>query len=372
MGRKNFHSKEFDKGTISKLDIFKEYFKESFPVFVHSPYFEEIIICDFFAGKGRDKKGNLGTALIILNELKPHCSEIIKKKKKIVFIFNDKKESEILQRNIKEFIAKCQANCLKDCFLEENFTYYIRDREFHEYFYEIYKTLKSKSRTAKLIYLDPCNFVIDKNLFQKLIDLPSADFLCFMPSSFLRRFPKEPAFSKFIDAKEISFEYSKPSHCHRAIADYFQSLIPDGKDYYIGCFSIQKGSNYYGLLFGSNHTLGAEKFQRVCWKRDDVTGEADYNIDRELIYDKDQRILFEDMKVPRKIKEFQNQLEKMLLQKEIKNDIEVYKFALKNRCLVKHSSEVLEKLMEENKIKKFSTRSNDIHRIKKTKTIELL
>ena len=35
---------------------------------------------------------------------------------------------------------------------------------------------------------------------------------------------------------------------------------------------------------------------------------------------------------------------------EFDNDIEAYKFALKNRCLVKHASDILKKLMKQGKI----------------------
>ena len=165
MAQNTFHTKEFDKATLTKLEIFREYFKESFPVFVHSPYFDEIIICDFFAGQGRDKKGTLGTALSILDELKPYCYEIIKKRKKLVLLFNDKKESEILLKNIEDFIGDCKKNCAEDCFLQNEITYFIRDRKFHEYFYQIYPLLESRPKSAKLFFLDPYNFVIDKNLF---------------------------------------------------------------------------------------------------------------------------------------------------------------------------------------------------------------
>jgi hypothetical protein len=68
MTKKDFHNSKFDKGTQSKLGVFKEYFKESFPVFLHSPYFEEIFIYDFFAGQGQNAEGEYGTAFNILNE----------------------------------------------------------------------------------------------------------------------------------------------------------------------------------------------------------------------------------------------------------------------------------------------------------------
>ena len=308
--------------------------------------------------------GEYGTALNIMNEISVHCNDIVKKGKKVFLILNDKDEAHMLEKNAQVFLEDCRSKCLDECIIKENVNFVVRSRDFHEYFNELYPRLKSKAKAAKLIFLDPYNFVIDKKLLDKLTDLPSADFLCFMPSSFLLRFPDEAIFKKYIDANKIDFKSLKPAHCHRAVADYFQSLIETDKEYFIGCFSIKKGSNYYGVLFGSNHTLGAEKFQRVCWKKDDVTGEADYNIDRELVYNKAQGILFDEIKIPQKIRLFERQLRNKIETKKIKYDIDAYKFALKKRCLVKHASDVLKKLMNEGKIQKFKTRNNDIHKIK--------
>lgn len=369
MSKTDFHNTGFDEGTKSKLGIFKEYFKESFPVFVHSRYFNEILIYDFFAGQGKNLKGEYGTALNILNEITSHCKGIKANNKKIFLILNDKEEFATLESNVSEYLKECRSKCNGECILKEEKNLVIRSRDFEDYFRELYPRILTRKKSAKLIFLDPFNFVIDKQLFKKLIDLPSSDFICFMPSSFLLRFPEEPAFKKYIDANEIDFKTSKPAQCHRAIANYFKSLIPDEKEYYIGCFSIKKGSGYYGLLFGSNHTLGAEKFQRVCWKKDEITGEADYNIDRELVYDQTQGLLFEETKIPQKIQKLNNQLREKILEKEIITDVDAYKFALKNRCLVKHATDVIVDLINEKRIEEFRTRKNDIHKIKEPITI---
>lgn len=372
MVKNNFHKDAFDDATKSKLEIFKEYFKESFPVFVHSKTFDEIYIYDFFAGQGQDISGEYGTALNILKEIKFHCKDVILKHKQIYLILNDKKEFETLEGNVKEFLVNCRSNCQLECILKEEVNLIIRSRDFDEYFQELFPKLKRRPHAAKLIFLDPFNFIIDKGLFGKLIDLPATDFICFMPSSFLLRFPEEPAFKRYIDTKEIHFETSIPAHCHRTIANYFKSLIPKNKEYYIGCFSIKKGSNYYGLLFGSNHSLGAEKFQRVCWKKDSITGEADYNIDRELAYIKEQGMLFEEHKISVKVQSFKELLKMKILNREIVTDLDAYKFALINRCLIKHSAIVLKELMQESKIQKFITINSDIHKLKTINNIIVL
>jgi three-Cys-motif partner protein len=369
MAKKDFHNGKFDKGTQSKLEVFNEYFKESFPVFLHSPVFDEIFIYDFFAGQGLNDNGEHGTAFNILNEIKPYCNEIRKSKKKVYIILNDKQVSEVLKSNVLDFFKTCKTNCNGDCVFAEDKNLIIRAEDFETYFPKIYPAMLNRKKAAKILFLDPFKFVIDSNLFQKLINIPSADFICFMPSFFLRRFPDEPAFNKYIDTSKIDFEESKPAHCHRVIADYFKTLVPPDKEYFMGCFSIKKDSGYNGLLFGSNHTFGAEKFQKVCWKIDDITGEADYNIDRELIYDK-QGVLFPEEKIPVKIKQFNHDLDNKILTGKITTDKDAYKYALKNRCMVKHAAERLKELMKEGKIEVFRTINNDVHRIKPT-TIQI-
>ena len=51
---KDINKKEFDGATKLKLEIFRECFKEWFPVFIHNSFVEKIFIYDFFAGSGID------------------------------------------------------------------------------------------------------------------------------------------------------------------------------------------------------------------------------------------------------------------------------------------------------------------------------
>lgn len=368
MAKKDFHNAKFDKGTQSKLEVFNEYFKESFPVFLHSPAFKEIFIYDFFAGQGLNSEGEYGTAFNILNEIKRYCNDIRKSRKRVYIILNDKEKSELLKSNVLDFFNTCKSKCNGECVFSEDDNLIIKDEDFESYFSRIYPAMLKRNRAAKILYLDPFRFIIDSDLLDKLINVPSADFICFVPSFYLKRFPDTPAFNKYVDTQKIDIKSAKAVHCHRLIASYYNSLIPKDKEYYIGCFSVRKDSGYFGLIFGSNHTFGAEKFQKVCWKFDAVTGEADYNIDRELTYYK-QGVLFEEERIPVKIKQFKIDLENEIKLGKIKTDIDAYKFALKNRCLVKHAAEKLKELMREGKIQEFITVNSDIHKLKTPKTI---
>ncbi|MDP4261621.1 MAG: three-Cys-motif partner protein TcmP [Bacteroidota bacterium] len=71
MPSKSLFSEPFDDGTLFKLKIFKDYFKEWLPVFISStkPIWKTVQIFDLFAGMGKDSNGILGSPLIILEEL---------------------------------------------------------------------------------------------------------------------------------------------------------------------------------------------------------------------------------------------------------------------------------------------------------------
>lgn len=360
MSKKDFHL-HFDKGTKTKLYIFNEYFKESFPVFIYSQVWKEILVYDFFAGKGYDETGEKSTSINILEQIKPYCSVLHEKRKKLYVILNDRDEKEELEKNVSYYLDECRKNCSLDCiFSDKNLK--IFDKDFDIYFDEVYPRIQKHVDAAKLIFLDPFKFILDDKKFLKLIDLKSTDFLCFMPSSYLRRFRDLQSFNKFIDTKKLDYDNTPAAHCHRVIADYFKSLIPKDKEYYIGAFSIKKGSNYYGLIFGTNHSLGAEKFQRVCWAVDKLAGAADYNIDRELGYNNSNGILFEEISTPLKIRSLKEKLQESILNGSILTDTAAYKFALKERCQIKHAAEVLITLADKHRIEPMKTILQDLHK----------
>lgn len=57
MSKKDINNKPFDEGTRLKLDIFRDCFREWFPVFVRNPAISRIYIYDMFAGSGKDSTG---------------------------------------------------------------------------------------------------------------------------------------------------------------------------------------------------------------------------------------------------------------------------------------------------------------------------
>lgn len=376
MAKKEFHKKH-SSGTKVKLEIFDNYFKECLPVFIHQKFWKNIFIYDLFAGKGKDEDGEFGTSLNIIKGVSSHCQAIKDNNKNIYIILNDKEQHTVLSQNVNEYLSTCKSGCpLDECLLKFNAesnqsNVIVKGEEFSDYFNNIiYPKLSQIKDSAKIIFLDPYNFILNDNLFNKLISLKTADYLCFMPSSYMKRFISTSAFNFFITRDKLSFDKTRPNECHRVIARYFESLVKE-KEYYIGYFSIKYDKNIYGVIFGSNHSFGAEKFQKVCWEIDNITGEADYNIDNELIYH-GQSVLFEENKIPRKIKEFNDLLKNSIKNKIVTTDVDAYKLALRKQCLPKHAANVLKELMIENIIDRFRTKTADIHKIKDPIKITIL
>jgi hypothetical protein len=183
---------------------------------------------------------------------------------------------------------------------------------------------------AKFILLDQYGFgQIDEDVFLKLVNSPHTDFIFFISSSFIKRFKEVEYTKKYIDTARIPFDESDPKECHRLIADYFEELVPQEKDYYIHHFSIRKVPNYYGLIFGTSHSLGMEKFLRVCWRQDKFSGESNFNIDNDEPVDS----LFYTGETTNKKEKVKDEIKSKILLGEIVDNRSGLKYTLKRRCL---------------------------------------
>lgn len=365
----DINKKPFDEETQLKLDIFRDCFKEWLPVFIHDPYTEEVYIYDFFAGSGKDSESRMGSPLILLDEGKGKdmrfCSKV---KKKVHFVFNEqlKYKYEELQKNVQEHISLCeQENCGNKCVYSTAF----ERLDFRNFFEtsQVQNVLKNRN-FGKFLLLDQYGFKqIDDDLFKKLINFPKTDFIFFITSSFVNRFKSQKAVKDYFEVDKLDFKSKKAGEVHRIIADYFRSLIPKNKEYYLHHFSIQKDTsrgNYYGLIFGSNHTLGMEKFIKVCWSKDPNSGESNHNVD----YDYNKSELFYNEEESNKKTRMKEELEQKLLSGEIKDNISGLKYTLKNGCEPKLFTFVVKDLESKKKIERFGAVNNSstsIHKAKK-------
>jgi len=352
MPSKNLFDKPFDEGTIDKLKIFKDYFKEWLPVFIANPnpLWNEIQIFDLFAGQGKDIVGNYGSPMIIVSILNENKELIKKSGVKIKVILNEVEDYfEVMKGNVK---AIEDANLYKINFCND---------EFVNVFNMHYTSMKA---SANFLFLDQNGIKqITENIFKKIIQLRQTDFLFFISSSYIKRFGDLESFKKYLKITKQDLEGKSYYHIHRLVLEYYRNVIPDGKKYYLAPFTIKKTSEVYGLIFGTNHIYGLEKFLNVCWKHDKITGEANFDIDHEKI-DPNKPTLFEEYNVPTKRQVFEQNLKEKIFSRELKTDLDVYLFTLGEGFLPKDANKILKELKENNKIDSDLNLTNSkIHKI---------
>ena len=313
MSERNLFRKPFDEGTISKLEIFEDYFKEWLPVFISNPnpIWKQIQIFDLFGGEGKDINGILGSPMRILSILNYNKTLIKQSGVKIKIVINEieKSKYELLVLNLES--------------ITDNSIYELK--YYNEDFFKIFSNYhESMKQSVNFLFLDQNGIKqVTETIFSKLTELKQTDLLFFISSSYINRFAEVEEFNKYLKITRQDLSGKSYYHIHRIVLNYYRSLIKKGKNYFLAPFSIKKPSGVYGLIFGSNHTYGMEKFLTVCWKHDKLTGEANFDIDNERI-DLSKPSLFPELNVPNKRQIFEEFLSKKILSGDLKTNTEVY------------------------------------------------
>lgn len=369
MSKKDINSNPFSEETQLKLSLFRRCFREWFPVFIHNNAHRKIYIYDLFAGSGMDTQGNPGSPIILLEEARGedaiHCKALSKSGKEAVFAFNEMEvpKEKLLESAVNKHLAKCIQSCpLLKCIFDGKV--FFSANRFGEIFdKDRFQIILNNPQIAKFILLDQYGFKqITDERFVKLVNAPFTDFIFFISSSFIRRFREHPAVTAYFNTKKISFDITRPKDCHEAIKDYFQSLIPERKEYYLHSFTIQNRANYYGLIFGTSHTLGMEKFLAACWKEDPLSGNSNCNLNN----DYECGTLFYDPNESNKKIAIKQLVKDKILNGEITDNIGGLTFVLKQGGRPKLFQEVVNELKKNKEISlsgDVNQRTTDIHKV---------
>ncbi len=355
-----FHNQPYDSGTLTKLRIFELYSQQWIPVFLSrsAPSFEEVHIFDFFAGPGSDSAGVPGSPLRILDQLREYERRGLAgwQKVRIEAHLFDEDERKIAQLatvldrpewSIPGVRIDCRPiafqNALAEC-----------------------RTVLLNHRAAKLLIIDQFGVdAVSDKVFRELIEFPTTDFIFFLSSSTLHRFRDHPAIKQKIQPLADSYDV------HRAALAYYRNLVPRGHKVYLGPFSIKKKhGNIYGLIFGSQHPLGIHKFLQVAWKNDEISGEANFDIERENIR-ADEGLLALEIMRPNKVREFEGRLEEALKSAEMASESDVIRFCIEAGMTCQHSAPVLRRLKEARVIE-MGFRVPDIGRLGSPRPIRLV
>jgi three-Cys-motif partner protein len=337
----DLHKKPFDEGTIVKLSLYKNYIKEWLPVFLRSnSQFRCINIFDFFCGPGEDDQGQKGSPLITLEILDQYIEHIKKYDITVSLFFNDKRKKKVLK--LKEHISQLYPD-------EPPFKFSFSYKDFDSFFKKSIHLMEDRD-SANFLFLDQNGIKhITEEIFQIIVNIETTDFLFFISSSTLCRFNDNPDIKKYICIPKEILSASEYCHIHRCVLEYYRSLIPENREYYLSPFSIKKGANIYGLIFGTGHLLGIDKFVNQCWKIDPHTGDSNFDIDNDNI-DEDQMSLFPEIDRPKKIQGFEKELKDAILCKKLNTNTEIYKYTLFNGFKAEQARKVVAKLIQDGHI----------------------
>lgn len=345
MGSKNIHIEPFDRGTITKLEIFEDYAQAWIPTFVMQPTVSEIHIFDFFSGPGYDCNDIAGSPIRILQKINEQLGNILVKKTKIVLHLNEfeptKKAQvkfEMLQENCETFIAN-----------NPKFKYFLTVNYYNENAEELFfKLLPYINKYPSLVYLDQNGVkFISQEYVNELESLNTTDFLYFVSSSFFKRYGKTEEFRRAleIDIEELKDEEYR--NMHRLVFNKMKSRLPAKTNLKLFPFSIKKNANIYGIVFGAKNYAAVDKFLSIAWKRNKLNGEADFDIDEDKT--KMQLDIFEGKKMT-KIEKFQNDLEAKLLGLSTVSNKSVLLYTYENGHIPQHAVDLIKKMKKENKL----------------------
>jgi three-Cys-motif partner protein len=338
MPQKDLHSRPFDEGTITKLEIFENYAKKWIPTFVMSSSVKEIWIFDFFAGTGYDLNRVAGSSIRILQQIKNQIGNIFKQGTIINVCFNEyeKEKYNLLEESCKQFLSD------NSDLGRAKVNIFYRNQDFAEIFPNAIKTI---NKYPSLVYIDQngMKFLSDK-YFLELEKTKTTDFLYFLSSSYFWRFGNKKAFQDNLKIDINKAKQNPYKYIHKSILEQLREKLPRNTKYSLYPFTIKKDTNVYGIIFGASHPLAVDKFLKTAWKENNLNGEANFDINDDV--DKRQLDLFEGKKLT-KIESFAYSLRNNILNETIKTNKDAYVFTLEQGHIDAHAIEEVKKMKKE-------------------------
>lgn len=339
-----FFQNGFGDSTKAKVWLYEKYLEEFLGVWVshrlaaNTP--RQIDIYDFFCGPGQDSEGNAGSPLAAYRVIQRFGPVLRKSGQHIRLWLSDNDPASI--------------SLLKDLLSEpsqwpSNTRIEIHAMEFHD---ALAANNERLGRVPTLIFADQFGVkYITPEIFRYISSLKRTDLIFFISSSMFGRFYSHENFLQYHKDIGEYLEGTPSAHIHRSVKNYYQSLVPN-TGYKLAPFSLKKGANIHGLIFGTGHIAGMRKFLDVAWKADTERGEANFDVDGDQLPQENAQIsLIEDNRLPKKVDLFQADLENRILSGALKTDKDIHEFSVYNGFLpTVHAREVVKKLKQENKI----------------------
>lgn len=337
-----FFEKGFDEGTLTKLYIFEKYIEEWIPVFIYScPASHKLQIYDFFAGPGYDVNGVSGSPIRILKTVAKYYEDITKANKKVDILLND--DSATYHSQLRD---NCEAYLESNAHLKQVVQLILYNEKVEKLLPAV---ISSIGDSPSLVLMDQFG-VKHVPYIEEFSKCDKTDFIYFISSSSAKRFAETIGIQKALNPTEQQTE-SLLRCPHKLIHDSIVNLLREKvkkSNLALYPFSLKKGSNIYGLIFGAQHPLAIDKFLRIAWKISPENGCADYDINEDV--KKKAPVLWEEARQLTTIELFKESLEKAVMNGDVANNVDAYYFALSWGHIPSHATEVLKSLKKEGKI----------------------
>lgn len=345
MAYKDLHDSPFDESTIAKLEIFEDYAQAWIPTFVMQDHISEIHIFDFFAGTGYDKNGVAGSPIRILTKIQEQKGYLFQKNVNIVVHLN---EFEPIKKNQQKF-EQLQKSCSE--FMEADSS--LKSKVKIEYYNEDFETLFPKLISTikdypSLVYLDQNGIkFLSEKYFMELEKTSQTDFLYFVSSSYFWRFGKSDEFKIHLDIDMDEAKKNGYKKIHRTITRELRNKLPVYTKLKLYPFSLRKGVNIHGIIFGASHPRAVDKFLSIGWKRNGDNGDANFDIDDEA--GNVQLDLFVGQKLS-KIESFKQEVCDRIREGVIKNNFDMLNFVYEQGHIGKHAADCLKDMKSKGEI----------------------
>jgi three-Cys-motif partner protein len=305
----------------------------------------EINIFDFFAGTGYDKNGIEGSPIRILNKIKEQIGNIFQKRVNINVHLNEwhpqkknKYKFDLLKGACHDFLEKNQ-----DVKRAINLNIHNEDFEFL-----FPKLLAEIRQNPSLVYLDQNGIkFLSEKYFLELEKTRQTDFLYFLSASYFWRFGETDEFKVHLDIDMLAAKKNPYKFIHRNIIEQLRKKLPFNTDLKLYPFSLRKGANIHGIIFGATHPRAVDKFLAIAWKRNEINGEANFDINEDR--SKAQMSIF-DSKSLTKIEKFKLNVRDRVLNGELRNNLEMLEYAYHEGHIGSHAAECLREMKRNNEI----------------------
>lgn len=337
MAYKDLHDTPFDDNTIAKLEIFEDYAQEWIPTWVMQDRIEEIHIFDFFAGTGYDKNGVSGSPIRILKKIQEQKGNLYKKEVDVVLHLNEFDSNKFSQLQ-----SSCNSFLDTDKSLKHKVVIQYYNEDFQFLFPKLLPLIK---KMPSLVYLDQNGIkFLSENYFLELEKTKETDFLYFASSSFFWRFGEGKEFAVHLEIDMDQARKEGYKQIHRTVTNALRRKLPNNTKLKLYPFSLKKGTNIHGIIFGATHVRAFDKFLNISWKKNGDNGDANFDIDNEANIG--QLDMFQEPRLTKK-ESFERQVYNKIITKEIINNFQMLDFVYEQGHIGKHAADYLKQMKQD-------------------------